>query len=370
MSLKGEEQTLHIRRKIGVGVACFLWVTIPATAQTLIPQMGDLNCDGNANVVDVQMAILSALGQTISDTLDGDGDGELDDCEAYASTISGDCQTGEIIKWNGTVWECAADETGESLSGPQGTPGADGNNGNDGVNSLVELSPEAAGCSEGGITVYGGLDLDGNGALGSTEVTSTSEICHGAMGAIGATGATGPAGADVDSSVLTALQDKVAALEQQLEDMNGDVVPQNALATADLSECQEGDGLVKTPAGWTCQPQNTGGLATLTKYTLNSACKVSNYGTATWTWGELYPDAEAAGEDLGQCILINQVEATFHWNQNSTVCSGSGGEYTVYMGDVAPESQWTHQAASTAGKIGGIQAASYVNNAGILACWK
>jgi hypothetical protein len=118
-------------------------------------------------------------------------------------------------------------------------------------------------------------------------------------------------------------KDKVALLEQQVQNMNAALAPQNALSTADLSGCQEGDGLVKTWEGWTCQPQSGPGLATLTKYLLNSACKVSNFGT-------------------------------FRWNQNSNQCTGSGGTYTVSMNDVVPESSWADQ----------------VESAGTLVCWK
>ena len=127
----------------------------------------------------------SALGQEVSTALDGDGDGTPDGCNDYASAISGDCQIGEIIKWDGTVWACAADETHEGIEGPQGAPGKDGKDGSDGLSSLVEISPEAPGCAAGGITVYAGLDVDGNGALGSAEATATTEVCPGEMGVQG-----------------------------------------------------------------------------------------------------------------------------------------------------------------------------------------
>ena len=80
------------------------------------------------------------------------------------------------------------------------------------VPTLVSTSDEAPGshCINGGTRLSSGLDLDGNGTLGSTEVISTGYVCNGASGkdgldgrdgsvglagSSGATGSTGPAGA-------------------------------------------------------------------------------------------------------------------------------------------------------------------------------
>ena len=74
-------------------------------ANVLIPDLGDMNCDGESNVVDVQLAIVSALGLPINPLLDQNNDGTVDTCEDYASAVSGDCAVGQVIKWNGSVWE-------------------------------------------------------------------------------------------------------------------------------------------------------------------------------------------------------------------------------------------------------------------------
>jgi hypothetical protein len=49
-------------------------------------------------------------------------------------------------------------------------------------------------CATGGVTIATGFDTNGNGALEGTEVTSTQNVCNGAVGATGATGGAGPTG--------------------------------------------------------------------------------------------------------------------------------------------------------------------------------
>jgi hypothetical protein len=97
-----------------------LWIVLALStwsprlsAEVLIPDFGDLNCDGVTNVIDVQFAIISALGFSVDPLLDQDGDGLPDGCQEYAAAISGDCEVGEVIKWTGQVWACATDLTGE-----------------------------------------------------------------------------------------------------------------------------------------------------------------------------------------------------------------------------------------------------------------
>ena len=69
--------------------------------------MGDMNCDGASNVVDVQMSIQVALGMPLSTALDSDGDGVVDGCTEWVSGISGDCAEGQILQWDGGLWVCA-----------------------------------------------------------------------------------------------------------------------------------------------------------------------------------------------------------------------------------------------------------------------
>ncbi|MEO8836046.1 MAG: hypothetical protein ABI364_04850 [Caldimonas sp.] len=81
--------------------------------------------------------------------------------------------------------------------------GGGGNDGTNGQTALVSMAAVAAGasCATGGTAVSVGLDTNGDGVLGASEVTSTKYVCNGADGATGiagsagATGATGSTGA-------------------------------------------------------------------------------------------------------------------------------------------------------------------------------
>ena len=91
--------------------------------------------------------------------------------------------------------------------GSNGINGTNGSNGTNGLNTLVATTTVAAGaqCATGGVKLEYGLDLNSNGILDASEITSslTKYVCNGAVGATGAngpqgpiglTGATGPAG--------------------------------------------------------------------------------------------------------------------------------------------------------------------------------
>ena len=173
-------------------LAFALLVPVLTSADILIPDFGDLNCDGQSNVVDVQMTILSALGIPVNPLLDGDENGTPDACQDYADSVSGDCAVGQVIKWNGAVWACADDMEGNNGEpGPPGMPGEAGAPGPAGKNSLMEMGPEATTCPNGGNLMYVGMDEDGNGALGSPEIDYTFELCHGIAGVSGQDGSPG-----------------------------------------------------------------------------------------------------------------------------------------------------------------------------------
>ncbi len=89
-------------------------------------------------------------------------------------------------------------------AGPQGATGAQGPQGDAGAISLVVQTPLGAGstCPYGGTEIESGLDLDGNGQLASSEVTSISYVCSGAPGEAGAAGATGAQGDDGRNSLI------------------------------------------------------------------------------------------------------------------------------------------------------------------------
>jgi len=65
--------------------------------------------------------------------------------------------------------------------------GASGSDGSNAISSLMNIEAEPAGahCSFGGSKVTSGPDTNGNGALDTAEVTSTAFVCSGATGATG-----------------------------------------------------------------------------------------------------------------------------------------------------------------------------------------
>ena len=71
-----------------------------------------------------------------------------------------------------------------ACGGNDGEPGAPGRNG---IDALVTVSAEPAGahCASGGSKIETGLDADGNGMLGATEVGSTQYVCSGVVGTSG-----------------------------------------------------------------------------------------------------------------------------------------------------------------------------------------
>ncbi|MBK5275658.1 MAG: hypothetical protein JJE30_11475 [Desulfuromonadales bacterium] len=69
----------------------------------------------------------------------------------------------------------------QGLKGDTGTTGSQGPAGTNGFNSLILLVDEVSGanCTNGGVKIQTGLDLNRDGALGAGEVTQTKYICNG-----------------------------------------------------------------------------------------------------------------------------------------------------------------------------------------------
>jgi hypothetical protein len=93
--------------------------------------------------------------------------------------------------------------------GPQGdagATGATGPQGDAGAISLVVQTPigPGAACEYGGTEIESGVDLNGDGQLESSEVTSISYVCNGAPGEAGAPGAQGTAGTPGSQVQVTA----------------------------------------------------------------------------------------------------------------------------------------------------------------------
>jgi len=86
----------HIIQRFGLGLLCAL-----LAAEALaggVDLHGDLNCDGQHDVIDVQLAIFSVLGLPLSPVIDGDQDGVADGCPStlriFVSVYGNDAHSG------------------------------------------------------------------------------------------------------------------------------------------------------------------------------------------------------------------------------------------------------------------------------------
>lgn len=72
----------------------------------------------------------------------------------------------------------------DGSNGVDGSNGTDGSNGSDGISWLVDTAEEPAGenCSEGGLLLSAGPDLNANGTLETGEVSYSEYVCDGASG--------------------------------------------------------------------------------------------------------------------------------------------------------------------------------------------
>ncbi len=107
-------------------------------------------------------------------------------------------QSGMDIDANGVLADSEVSSTQYVCNGTGGSNAGPGTGGTNGLSTLVRLRPEPAGaqCAQGGSAVLAGLDANRNGVLEDAEVTSTSYVCNGAAGAPGGSGPAGSAGHD------------------------------------------------------------------------------------------------------------------------------------------------------------------------------
>ena len=172
------------------GTATFLFTqSVPGTYTLQATYQGGPSFDSSATgtfdviVAEKRVTVLPEAagnncthgGQRIETGLDGNGDGLL---------------TGDEVSSTQFVCNGAPGATGDA-----GVPGMDGSNGHA---SLVTVTAEAAGnnCHAGGKRIDVGLDLDDDGTLAASEVTSTFYACNGAAGPAGNDGSAGNAGAN------------------------------------------------------------------------------------------------------------------------------------------------------------------------------
>lgn len=208
--------------------------------------------------------------------------------------------------------------------GSNGINGTNGSNGNNGFNTLVATTTVASGaqCATGGVKLEYGLDLNSNGILDASEITSslTKYVCNGAVGGTGAngqqgpiglTGATGPAG----STGATGPQGPVG--------LTGPVGPAGATGPIGLTGATGANGATgpQGPAG------NNGlnGLNALIKTTTEPAgSNCANGGTKI----ETGLDANSNG-----VLEINEVNLS----QTQYVCNGqsssSNSQFAIGIGD-------------------------------------
>ena len=153
--------------------------------------------DGSAVLVAVSTeptgAQCTAGGQRISSGLDGNANGVLDAAETTNTQYVCHGSTGAA----GAVG--AAGMTG--LAGATGAPGAAGAAA---LATLVQLTAEPVGshCATGGTRVNAGLDANTNGALDTSEISSTAYVCGGVVGANGTNGANGAAGSNGRNTLM------------------------------------------------------------------------------------------------------------------------------------------------------------------------
>lgn len=109
-------------------------------------------------------------------------------CENGGSKI----ESGVDKNANSELEAAEVESTAYSCNGADGANGAPGGggagaDGADGHSALVNVSPEdAATCPDGGQRVEQGVDLDDDGELDASEVTSSFHVCSGAAGVDGA----------------------------------------------------------------------------------------------------------------------------------------------------------------------------------------
>jgi hypothetical protein len=117
-------------------------------------------------------------GVVVISGLDLNDNGLLDSGEATASQVL-----------------CNGLDGSDGVSGSDGQDGIDGTNGVNGHNALAEvIAPIDGGgssCTNGGVTLVTGVDLNDNTALELTEVTHTKDVCNGIDGTNGVNGLNG-----------------------------------------------------------------------------------------------------------------------------------------------------------------------------------
>ncbi|WP_420578512.1 DUF7151 family protein [Ekhidna sp.] len=219
---------------------------------TLVEIGADANGNGSLDNGEVQTSFFVCNGQ---DGADGGSGGEngltsliratpLEDCGPN-STTGVRIEVGLDKNGNGVLESNADPDLDEIESTYEICDGADGTPGDNGMNALIGISTfdgDQNGCSNGGIRIAAGLDINGDGTLQGGEEMNVEFICNGTNGNDGATGATG---ADGRSVVVTINEDprdcSNGGIEIVLEyDTNGDGIGDEVIGSYII--CNGADG--------------------------------------------------------------------------------------------------------------------------------
>ena len=100
------------------------------------------------------------------------------------------------VNADGVIESDESSTTEYVCNGAAGATGPKGATGADGATALVTTTNELAGtnCANGGVRVDVGVDQNANSTLDSGEIQQTTYVCNGTAGAMGMTGTTGTAG--------------------------------------------------------------------------------------------------------------------------------------------------------------------------------
>jgi hypothetical protein len=85
-------------------------------------------------------------------------------------------------------------------NGIDGNDGADGNNGLNSISEIQNLDNNETNCSNGGVRIVTGIDLNSDGTLSFNEINSSADICNGENGLDGSDGVDGISSNGIDGS--------------------------------------------------------------------------------------------------------------------------------------------------------------------------
>jgi hypothetical protein len=155
----------------------------------LLPVVLLLNACGNSSGVATGGSIASPSGASVSSQ--SVAFSILNTAPAASCSQGGvTVESGIDVNGNGVLDTSEITNTQYICNGVAGTNGASGINGLTALVSVI-VEPPGANCATGGKKVSSGLNTNGNGILDTAEITSSSYICNGATGAVGVNGTNG-----------------------------------------------------------------------------------------------------------------------------------------------------------------------------------